>query len=149
MKKLLIVLIVIILSSCTSIYMSGSKGTAEDIVQSLNKGDSELPEEISTVPFIFDGEIIVSQSSVSRIWNGLINAGFTVTDPEVTSISPVVSDDFALFRSSWEMEVFFKNRIPKYTYKVSIEGVDGEVLMLVNREKSRTYNLMGLKAAAK
>lgn len=149
MKKIIILISAIMLSSCTSLYMQGSKSTAMDVVDSLNNKDSSQPEEISTVPFLFDGEIIVSRSSVSRIWNGLIEAGFTLVDPTVTSVSPVISEDYVLFRSSWEMEVFFNNRIPKNTYKIAVDGVNGEVLMLVNREKYKTYNIMGLKAAAK
>jgi hypothetical protein len=147
--KLLLLISIISLSSCTSIYMSKSQDAAEDVVRSLNSGESELPMEMSTVPFIFDGEIVIANSSVSRIWNGLVGAGFTVTNPVVTSISPVISDDYALFRSSWEMEVFFENRIPKYTYKVTIEGVSGEVLLLMNRDEDRNYRVVGLKADAK
>ena len=149
MKKLIILISAITLSSCASIYMNGSERAAEDVVQSLNSGDSRLPEEMSVVPFVFDGEIIISNSSVSRIWNGLIDAGFVVTNPVVTAISPVVLEDYSLFRNSWEMEIFFKNKMPQYVYKVTIEGVDGEVLLLMNREKSRTYKVMGLKADAK
>jgi hypothetical protein len=129
--------------------MNGSKRTAVKVIDSLNSGDTALVKEISTVPFIFDGEIIVSGSSVSKIWTGLANAGFTVTNPEIISISPVVSEDFALFRSSWEMEVFFKNKIPQYTYKIKMEGVESEVLMLINKGKSSTFNVMGLKADVK
>jgi len=147
--KILIVITVISLSSCASVYMKQSQDAAEDVVQSLNQGESELPIKMSTVPFIFDGEIIIANSSISRIWNGLVDARFIIKNPVVTSISPVISDDYALFRSSWEMEVFFEKRIPQYTYKVTIEGIDGEVLLLMNREDTRKYRVIGLKADAK
>ena len=147
--KILLLFTLISISSCASIYMNKSQDAAEDVVGSLNRGESELPMKMSRVPFIFDGEIIIANSSVSRMWNGLVGAGFIISNPVVTSISPVISDDYALFRSSWEMEVFFENRIPQYTYKVRIEGVDGEVLLLMNRDKNRTYRILGLKADAK
>lgn len=137
------------LFSCASIYMNKSSDAAVDVVDALNGGDSEFPSENSSIPFVFDGEIIVANASVSRIWGGLVQAGFTVKNPIVTSISPVVTEDFALFRSSWEMEVFFKRNIPRYTYKVTIEGIDGEVLLLVNRDEDKNYRLLGLKADAK
>ncbi len=129
--------------------MGRSRDTAEEVVASLNKGDTSFPVQISTVPFIFDGEIVVAETSVSRIWTGLVNTGFTVTNPIVTSISPVDLTDFVLFRNSWEMEIFFKRNIPEFCYKITIEGIDGELLLLVNRNKTRNYSLMGLKVDAK
>lgn len=147
--KILLLIAIISFSSCASIYMNQSENTAEDVVQSLNRGESDFPLSKSTVPFIFDGEIVISGSSVSRIWNGLTKTGFVLTNPVVTSISPVVSEDYALFRSSWEMEVFFEKKIPPYTYKVTIEGLDGEVLLLMSRESRRNYHVIGLKADGK
>lgn len=146
---LLILFPILLFSSCTSLYMNKSSDAAVDVVESLNRGDSAFALEKSTVPFVFDGEIVVANASVSRIWSGLVQAGFTVTNPLVTSISPVLTEDYALFRSSWEMEVFFKRNIPRYTYKVTIEGIDGEVLLLVNRNKEKNYIVLGLKADAK
>ncbi len=148
-KILILLLPIAMLFSCASIYMNKSSDAAVDVVDALNEGDSEFPSENSSIPFVFDGEIIVANASVSRIWGGLVQAGFTVKNPIVTSISPVVTEDFALFRSSWEMEVFFKRNIPRYTYKVTIEGIDGEVLLLVNRDEDKNYRLLGLKADAK
>ncbi|MBI9099927.1 MAG: hypothetical protein JEY91_15710 [Spirochaetaceae bacterium] len=147
--KILLIVPIVFLSSCASIYMNKSQDTAEEIILSMNRGEVDFPIEKSAVPFVFHGEIIITSSSVSRIWNGLVRAGFTITNPVVTSISPVVSDDFSLFRSSWEMESFFKNTIPPNTYKVTIEGIDGEVLMLINRDNRQDYFLLGLKADAK
>lgn len=129
--------------------MKGSGDAAEEIVASLNHGDSALPIDMSKIPFVFDGEIIITGSSVSRIWNGLVSAGFVITDPLITSISPVMSDDYTLFRSNWEMDVFFRNKIPLYTYKITIEGIDGEILLLINRDNNRSYSLIGMKVDAK
>ena len=148
-KTILILIFLTVLSSCTTIYMNESKSAAEEVVDSLNRGDSSLPIHMSRVPFVFDGEIIIAETSVSKVWNGLVKAGFIVTNPVITSISPVVSTDYALFRSSWEMEMFFKRNIPEFSYKVTIEGIDGEVLMLISREKTRNYALIGLRADAK
>lgn len=151
MKKIFLLILVIIplLGSCTSIYMKKSGRAAESIAESIDMGNSTLPAEWSTVPFVFDGEILVSQSTVSGMWNGIVDAGFTLTNPVITSISPVEAGDYPLFRNSWEMEVLFKNKIPKYSYKVTIEGVKGEMLLLMYRNEEKEYSVMGLKAEAK
>ena len=47
------------------------------------------------------------------------------------------------------MEMFFKRNIPEFSYKVTIEGIDGEILMLISRVKTRNYALIGLRADAK
>ncbi len=148
-KKLLIITLVVSLSSCQSYYMRGGKNAAEEVVKSLNMSDSSKPVQMSTVPFLFDSEIIVAETAVSKIWNGLVDAGFVITDPVITSISPVISEDYTLFRSSWEMEVFFKKNIPELCYKVKIEGVNGEVLMLISRENRKEYSLIGIKVDSK
>jgi len=149
MKKIIILATALLLSSCASIYMKQSSVTADTVIEAINRGESTYPEQISSVPFIFDGEIVITQSAISRIWTGLVHVGFTLENPVITSISPVISTDYSLFRSSWEMEVFFKNKIPENTYKVTIEGIEGEVLLLLNRVKSKEYSLIGLKADAK
>lgn len=129
--------------------MGRSKSAALEAVQSLNRAEPLFISAMSSVPFIFDGEILITNSSVSKVWKGISDAGFTVTDPVVTSLSHVAPEDYVLFRNSWELETFFKNKIPRYAYKITIEGLHGEVLMIVYRDKSRSYSLMGLKAEAK
>ncbi len=129
--------------------MKGSGRSAELVVDALNRGETQLPESLSVVPFVFDGEIIVSRTSVSRIWNGFVDVGFTVTNPVITSISPIILEDYNLFRNSWEMETFFKNKIPKYAYKISVDGISGELLLLFYRQKNSDYSLFGMKADAK
>lgn len=151
MKKIILLFLVIIpfLGSCASIYMKKSERAAENIAESIDKGNSELPAQWSRVPFVFDGEILVTRSTVQGMWSGLVDAGFMLKDPVITSISAVGPEDFSLFRSSWEMEVLFKNKIPRYTYKVTVEGVKGEMLLLIFRNDDKEYSVMGLKAEAK
>lgn len=151
MKKLIILLLIAVvpLSSCASIYMKKSGTAAVSVAEALDRGDGSFPLALSSVPFVFDGEILISHTTVSRLWTGIVDGGFTIENPIITSISPVRPEDFVLFRPSWEMEVLFKNRIPRYTYKVTIDGVKGEILLLLYRNEEGGFSIMGLKAEAK
>lgn len=150
MKRIIFLFIVLVplLGSCASIYMKKSVKTAEAVTASLNKGDGQLPASWSTVPFVFDGEILVTTSLVSGLWDGIAGSGFTLKNPEITSVSPVTPEDYSLFRNSWEMQVLFRNKIPRFTYKVTVKGVKGEILLLIYRNEDRGYSIMGLKAEA-
>ncbi len=148
-KILITAFLVFSISSCSSFYMKKSQETAEEIVESLNRGDSLTPLEFCVLPFVFDGEIVLAETSISRIWTGLTEAGFVLENPVVTSISPILESDFALFRSSWEMEMFFKKYFPEFSYKVTIEGINGEVTMLISRISKHDYSLIGIKADSK
>lgn len=151
MKKLFPVFLVLIVlfSSCTSFYIKKSGQLAEKVADSVDRGEYELPSTFSTVPFIFEGEILVTTTMVDNLWEGLISNGFTLKNPVITSIEPVSPVDQLLFRNSWEMEVFFNNTIPEYTYKISVEGLSGSMLLLIYRNEDKGYSILGLKADMK
>lgn len=151
MKKLILLFLALIpfLGSCASVYMRKSVRTAEAVAESIDQGDSGLPASWSAVPFVFDGEIIVSSSVVSDLWDGIVGAGFTLKNPVISSASPLSPEDYAVFRDSWEMKILFKNKLPRFSYKVTVEGVKGEMLLLVYRNGDRGYSIMGLKAEAR
>jgi len=126
--------------------MKKSGDLALQIAESLNEENPLFPSEHSSVPFVFDGEILVTTTTVSALWNGIVDGRFSIQNPVITSIEPLASEDFSIFRNSWEMEVFFKTRIPRYAYKVSIEGVEADMILLLFRNEEKTYSVMGLKA---
>ena len=92
--------------------MKKSGELAEQVADSIEIGQYQFPTDKSSVPFVFDGEILVTSSIVENLWKGLVTNGFTLKDPVITSIEPVTPADSTLFRDSWEMDVFFNNIIP-------------------------------------
>jgi len=128
--------------------MKKSGDLALQVAEALNGENPLFPAEHSSVPFVFDGEILLTATTVSTLWSGMVEGGFTIHNPVITSIEPLVPTDFSIFRKSWEMETFFKTRIPRYAYKVSIEGIGSDMILLLFRNEDKTYSLMGLKAGA-
>ncbi|MBB6478732.1 hypothetical protein [Spirochaeta isovalerica] len=129
--------------------MKKSGDMAIRVAEAINEENPLFPSWHSTVPFVFDGEILVTSSTVNSLWTGIVDSGFTIKNPVITSIEPVENEDFSLFRNSWEMEVFFKNKMPDYSYRVSIEGVSGNIILIIYRDENRDYSILGLKAGAK
>lgn len=129
--------------------MKKSGQLAEKVADSVDRGEFQLASKFSTVPFVFEGEILVTTSMVDELWKGLVSNGFTLKNPVITSVEPVNPLDKLLFRDSWEMEVFFNNKLPEYTYKISVEGLSGSMLLLIYRNENRGYSILGLKADMK
>ncbi|RQW05957.1 MAG: hypothetical protein EH225_04220 [Calditrichaeota bacterium] len=126
--------------------MKKSGDLALQVTDSLNRENPFFASERSSVPFVFDGEIIVTASTVNSMWNGIVEGGFTIQNPVITSIDPIEEGDYQVFRNSWEMDVFFRNKMPRYAYRVSISGIEGNLILLIYRNQERGYSIIGLKA---
>lgn len=151
LKKIILIFFVclFIFSSCSTIYKNRSERVAEQVASSIVQGDFEHPFNSSTVPFIFDGEILISMSTVSNLWKGLEKSTFTLHSPVITSITPIDETDYLMFRDSWEMKVFFSEQIPQYAYKAQIEGIEKEMLLLLYRNDDKEIAIMGLMVGNK
>ena len=125
MKKalaLLIILLSFVIISCTSAPYSRWSSSAEKVVDLINHPGEEYLEEITSNPFLLDGEIIVLDSDISMIWNNLNRSRFSFRNGVIRESLPLVAEDYSLFADTMEVKTFFSKYLPDDASLVKVEA---------------------------
>ncbi len=134
MKKLIFIYLVLLplfLISCTSVPYSMWDSSAEKVVDLINHPGEEYLEEISSNPFLFDGELIVLEKDISMIWTNLNRSRFGFRNAVIESSVPVTPDDYALFADTMEVRTFFKKYLPEDASLVKVDSDNGVFYILL------------------
>jgi len=135
--------------SCASLGSGFYEKTGLTVTDQINKGMHESLTEESLYPFVFETEILASESQVKMLWEGLTGAGYTLDSPVITMNRPATSEDSSLFSDSWEIGAFFGNYIQKDDRILLIEGSHTSFYLLMRKMEKRQYKLLGWKEAQK
>lgn len=137
-KFIALVLLAALMASCAGL----SSGVKEDdvftVIEMMNAGQSDTLVEHSVLPFVFDGEILESETQISMMWTGLKNAGYALDNPVILQQRPVTAEDAALFSDKWEIETYFKNLLSETDFFVEAEGASGSLYLVLRGSKEGT-----------
>ena len=149
LKRLFFVILPIFFFSCASMGSGFYEETGLSVTEQLNKGMHETLSEESSYPFLFESEILASESQVKMLWEGLVKAGYSLDAPFVSLNRAVLTEDALLFADSREISVFFDKYIEKKDRIILVEGSDVAFYLLLRKMDKGEYNLLGWKEASK
>ncbi len=135
---LLLISIVIItgLFSCTT--YSQRKSSSDKVIDLVNTKNSALLSSATSLPFLFDGEIIMLEKDSSMIWQNINNAGFNFEEIiEVESI-PVSAGGYLFFANTMEVKTWFEKYLPKKASLLKISCKNGLYYMILGGKKRVT-----------
>ena len=148
MKKIVFLLISVWiltgLLSCAT--YSQKKESSDKVIDLVNTKNSALLSEITTLPFLFDKEIIVLEKDSSMIWQNINNAGFKFEEIIGSESIPVSSKDYLVFGNTMEVKTWFEKYLPKKASLVKINCKNGLYYMILgNKKKVAASGTTGVK----
>ncbi len=143
LKTMILVLLAVSMASCAGFSGVVKESNVMDAVENLNSGNAAALVEGSALPFVFDGEILESDTQLKLLWNGLADAGFSIDNPMILQQRPVTAEDGDLFSQYWEIQTYFKNLITEDDIFVEVQGAGTSAYMIF-----RSYPKEGVKIRA-
>jgi hypothetical protein len=125
------IIAVVSMSGCMSIGKAGDDEIA-GILDLINNGSNEQLTSMSSNPFLLDGEILHGASLSGSFWKELANAGFSLSDPEITGNEFLNSSDSNIFGDTADVKAFFNNYIPDYSLIIEINAEEGQIFMILS-----------------
>jgi len=138
----------LLLSSCAGFQAGRFSDAGLERADQLNRGMDDTLAVESLYPFVMETEILASESQIFSFWQGLVSAGYGIQEPAVTLNRPVLPEDSALFADSWEMEVFFAQRLEKDDRLILVSGLDTSFYLILRPTDDRGTRILGWKEAA-
>lgn len=146
MKKIFIVPLagLLILAGCSSLINEREAGLkAVGMAKSVNAGEDRELQKLSARPFLFEGEILPTETMLENLWQGLIDAGVTFDDPQVKEIRVVDGDSYRVFSQAWEVETWFKNYVTEPAYLVFLDTEDQQLVFIIDRTRKSRQKILG------
>lgn len=137
--------ILIMLSGCSSLPVAERPSRVESLVHTLRTSDVDGAVRLTRVPFLLDGEILMTGKDVELMWNNLKKVPDLFANAEIISIRPASAADYVDFAESSDIRVFFERALPEDPALVEIGTSTGSFLLLVSGKKIGTPLLAGMK----
>jgi hypothetical protein len=131
MKQIVPVLLLVAVVGCATFNPKEEERGLSAVISLLNKGDGDALAELSSIPFLFDAEILLVKQDVEILWKNAVKAGFTIANPRIVDIEPADTGMAKLFSDSMEVEVFFKKYIPKRAVFARVQSDSGTYLFIL------------------
>lgn len=100
------------------------------MIRDLNTANEDRLVELSSLPFLLDGEMVVREQDLRTLWHNLRTAGFTFAEADVVSVSPVDGSSYLRFADNKEVQVFFKKYVAKDAAVAEIKTKYGTFLII-------------------
>ena len=150
LKKLILFLpVLLIITGCATLNEKEQEESIHDIISLINRGDNNKLMSISSIPFLFDGEIILLKRDITFIWENLKKAGFSIPDPVVKEIGYVNEEIYTLFSPSMEVKTFFKKYIPEKAVLATISSKEGTFYFITGGKRKGPATLFAMKGPVK
>jgi len=141
-------LIALIVASCSTIPFAQRPQNAQRVIDLFNAGDVQTLDNISQVPFLFNGEIVELKSDVDVIWTNLVKSGLKLTEAQVASAAAIDPASYKQFADTMEVRVFFQKYLPKGTAIVHVTFKGGSFDLLLDGARKGYPLVIGIKAAS-
>lgn len=139
-------IVALFLASCSTVPFAQRPKNALRVVELFNSGDVQSLENISQVPFLFNGEIVELREDVNTIWGNLAKSGLKLTDAQVAEAQPIGPESYKQFADTMEVKVFFEKYLPKGTALVHLTFQGGSFEMLLDGARRGYPVVIGIKA---
>ncbi len=123
------------LLSCASSPYSQWKSSSGKVIALVNGGGDASLAELTETPFLFDGEIIMTEKDVSMIWKNIHEAGFRFEEALEAESVPVSSSDYSLFADTMEVKIWFEKYLPEEAALLKIKAENGLYYMILGEKK--------------
>ncbi|MCF7928548.1 MAG: hypothetical protein K9L68_06215 [Spirochaetales bacterium] len=131
--------------SCTTVPYSQQDFKVKEVVELINEGRSERLIQLSKLPFLFDGEILLRERDVATLWNNLAESGFQMKDVQIGEPVPAGKDDYPPFADTMEVRTFFKKYITEDASIVKINASNGEFYLLLGDKLDDMPKIIGYR----
>ena len=135
----------LLFSSCASLQRSWDQGNVEMVARLINDGRGPELTNMSSSPFLVDGEIVSMKPDVASFWNGIIRAGFKVEGATLTQGAPLTADSYKQFADTMEVKSFLSQYVKKDARILELRTrTTGDRILLIFRD-SYTKTIYGFK----
>jgi hypothetical protein len=143
--RIIAILLVSVLAAGCSTMLSESQAGSEalKITGKVNNGQVDSLAGSSSRPFLFEAEILPTQSMLNDLWQGLIEAGITFDNPTVREVKVVDGDSYRVFAQTWEVETWFKNYVKDPAYLVFLDTSDQQLVIVLDRNRKNPRRVLG------
>lgn len=135
--------------SCASMGSGFYEETGLTVTDQLNQGMHESLSDESVYPFVFETEILASDSQIKMLWEGLSGAGYVLDNPEVVLNRVVTVEDSSLFADSWEIKSFFEKYLEDSDRLLQVNGSDRGCYFLLRKQDKNEFEILGWKEVSK
>ncbi len=136
----------LLLASCSTIPFAQRPKNAMRVVELFNAGDVQSLDNISQVPFLFNGEIVELPEDVNTIWTNLTKSGIKLTDAQVADAQAIGPDSYKQFADTMQVRVFFQKYLPKGSALVHLTFSGGSFDLLLDGAHRGYPVVIGIKA---
>ena len=141
----LIAAVAVLLASCASFSVGVKEDDPLVVCELINEKDVETLSEASVLPFVFDSEILESDTQVRTLWNGLAEAGYKAAKAEVKEFRSATAADASIFSDSWEIKTYFKNLLIEDDMLARVKTKSGTVFMVLRPGKGEGSSIVAFK----
>lgn len=146
-KKLLMifhVLVVLLLAGCSTILTeSQAASRAVRVTSQVNSGQVDTLMGSSSRPFLFEAEILPTESMLNDLWQGLVDGGVIFDNTSVREVRVVDGESYKVFAQTWEVETWFKNYLSDPAYMVFLDTTDQQLVIIVDQSKKNKTPILG------
>ena len=135
---------VIVFTGCATLSAGIAARDVERAVGLINSRDAFELKRHSSVPFIFDGEMLLRGSDVEAVWHNLSENGFELKNPVIAETKKSDERTYKVFSDSQEMEIFFRKYIPAGSTLGRIDTDDGIFYLLLGRGVDGYTAILGI-----
>ena len=136
--------VLLLVTSCATTTEREAAREAEEIAGLIRAGDAETLGGITGRPFLFEGEILPSPELVNDLWTGLAGAGLLVDGYREIRLEDPDTGTSRLFGDAWEVEAWFRRHLPPEASLVFIADDEGEIVLILNRNRRDAGRVWGL-----
>lgn len=124
--------VVLFAAACATTPPAQDEQRVTELIDLLNSGPIESVIAQSSVPFLFDAELIVREGDVEFLWHGLRSANLVVA-PVFDALVPVESSDFRRIADTFDLRTFFAENgyLPRDATWIETDSSIGPVLLIL------------------
>jgi len=138
---ILFLLLSILLFGCTTVSERTAAAKAGEFLESVDSEDSSLALKLSSRPFLFEGEILVSEGLVSSLYTGLSGKG--LSEAELEHYETLTPENYQPFSDTWEAETWFQNYTDDQSLLVFFDWRNSRLMVLVDRDRRTEHPILG------
>jgi hypothetical protein len=142
MKRIVLLpLAAILLASCSTISTGAAQAEALRFLETVDDGEVGAAVAMSSRPFLFESEILVSEALVTDLWTGL--SGLDFSSGEISGYGVIDGDSYRYFADSWEVRTWLENYTDETTALVFFNWQNRELVIVVDRNARAKQRIQG------
>jgi len=129
------ILLLLLVTGCASIGISG-EDEAHRAISLIDSGNADALKDSSRIPFLLDGEILLGETELNLLWEGLSASGFAFHNPVIDQVFPAEPEHFSLLGDSMDVEVYFKKYLGSKDSIVLFHSEEGAFILILSSRKT-------------